>query len=150
MCATLRCCVGIDRPQTLSCRICCPRLIDELFLPLRPTKRPPWRSRLLRRFARDSEMNQCTWASGLHRTVQLAGTSQPFPDQSGMASCSATPGAAPFVRPITSRLFFLHFSSRRASLLRWLLRGFLNLRPRSTNPPWPISSQDAKNKFEGP
>ena len=74
-------------------------------------------------------MNQSAWVPRLHRTVQLRGTSQPFPHRSGMASCSVTPCAAPYVRPVASRLFFAFLLSAEPRCCTDFLRGFSNLVP---------------------
>lgn len=79
------------------------------------------------------------------------GLAQPFPHQSGMASCSATPRCGSFCEAGYQQTLFSCISPlAEPHCFAGLLRGFLNLRPRKPNPPWPISSQDAKTNFERP
>lgn len=73
---------------------------------------------------------RCTNPQGSQGCIELfssVGLATPFPDRSGMASCSATLRSGSFCKARHHRAllyFFSHFSSRRASLLRWRSEGF--------------------------
>lgn len=146
-----RCCVEMHEPQILSCRIRCAPVDRRVLYRRGPLIGPRGGLGCHGGLPAIQRWTNAHGPRGCIEHFSWRGLAQPFPHQSGMASCSATPRCGSFCEAGYQQTLFSCISPlAEPHCFAGLLRGFLNLRHRKTNPPWPISSHDAKTNFERP